>query len=311
MAKKNSIVSVFMITYNHENFIAKAIESVLKQKTNFVFEFFISDDSSKDKTTQICLSYQEKYPTIITFNSNETNVGFQSNYIENFKNLNFKYIAYIEGDDYWIDENKLQKQYDFMEAHPEVALCYTNAFSFNDGNEEVKEIMIKNKPGQNIFDLDYYINAGRFFMPTLTLFIRKNAFPDPIPDWLYNTFNLDWAMNILFMQNGKAGYIDDITAMYRKQQSGIISSTELPVVVRNGIQLAKNMDKHFNYKYHYFFGKRQWWYYQLVLYYFEKKKYLRGFYWLLYSFFRNPVSFTTNTYFLKTLYKVVFQGHEV
>jgi glycosyltransferase involved in cell wall biosynthesis len=304
-------VSVLMICYNQEKYISRAIESVLAQKTNFPIVIFISDDCSTDTTPEIIKEYANQFPELFKVLIRDKNVGVSQNTLENYQRCTEKYIALLEGDDYWIDENKLQKQFDFMEANPQVALCFTNACSFIDGNEEEKKIMIKEKLDQNIFDLDHYLYSGRIFMPTLTIFIRKNAFPDSIPDWLYNTFNLDWAMNILFMQKGKAGYIDEITAMYRKHKGGIILSTELPVIVHNGIRLAKNLDKHFDYKYHHVFGKRQWRYNQLVLYYFEKKKYLSGFYWLVYTFFRNPIAFLTNSFFLKTLYKVIFQGHEV
>jgi len=311
MENHEIVVSVCIITYNQEKFISKAIDSVLAQKVSFKYELVISDDASIDKTQEIIHQYKDKYPEIFSIRFRENNVGVCTNVIENIKRCKGKYFAYLEGDDYWIDENKLQKQFDFMEAHPDVAFCYTNTYSFFDANEEQKEIMIKNNPSQNIFDLDYYIKESCFLMPTLTLFIRKNAFPKSVPAWLYYTFNLDWALNILYLQKGKAAYLDEITAMYRMHKGGITSSTYFPTAVHNGIKLVKNIDRHFKYKYHNVFGKVQWRYYQLVVYYFQKNKFLIGFYWLIFSFFRNPIAFITDTNFLKTLYKVTFQSHEV
>ena len=307
----SSQISVCIITYNHEKFIRRCIDSVLTQIIGEPIEITIGEDFSKDKTRNICREYKEKHPHKIRLIENKSNLGVCTNWINTIQSCSGKYIAILEGDDYWIDENKLQKQYDFMETHPDVAFCYTNAFSFIDGNDEQKEIMIKNKPNQNIFDLDFYINNGCFLTPTLTLFIRKDAFPDPVPDWLQRTFNLDWALNILYLQKGKAAYLDEITAMYRMHQGGITSSTYLPSIIHNGIALSKNLDCHFNYKYHHVFGKLQWRYHKLTVFYFEKKKYLKGFYWLFFCFFRNPLAIVTDIYFLKTLYKVTFTGHEV
>lgn len=305
------LVTVLMLSYNHEQFIEKAIESVLKQNTSFDFELIIGDDYSSDKTRQVCLKYKRENPEILNLIFHDKNIGFQNNYIDNFRLAKGRYVAYLEGDDYWTDSNKLQKQFDFMEDHPDVAFCYTNAFSFYTGNEENKDIMIKSKPAENIYDLDFYIKNNCFVIPSLTLFIRKTVFPDPLPKWLSKTINFDWALNILLFQKGKAAYINEISAMYRIHKGGVISSTYLPAAVHNGIKLAKNLDKHFNYNYHHVFGKIQWRYNQLAVFYFEKKKYVKGFYWLFFCFFRNPIAFVTNTYFLKTLYKVTFTAHEV
>ena len=304
-------VSVLIITYNHEKYISRAIESVLAQNVNFSYQIVLSDDCSTDKTAEIVLNYADKFSEKFNVQIRKKNVGPSKNAIDNYLRCHGKYIAILEGDDYWIDENKLQKQYDFMEAHPDVAFCYTNAYSFIDGNEAQTEIMIKKSPSQNIFDLDYYLNNGCFLTPTLTLFIRKDAFPNPVPDWLQSTFNLDWALNILYLENGKAAYLYEITAMYRMHQGGVTSSTYLPSIIHNGIALSKNLDHHFNYKYHHVFGKLQWRYKQLAVFFFEKKKYFKGIYWLSFCFFRNPASVITDTYFLKTLYKVTFTDHVV
>ena len=310
MVNTEYIVAVCMISFNHEKYISKAIDSILAQKVNFKYKIYISDDASCDKTPDIIKHYAILYPEIFNINLRKKNAGICINFIENMKNCNAKYIALLEGDDFWIDENKLQKQYDFMEANTDVAFCYTNAYQFIDGDEDAREIMIKNKLDQNIFNFDFYIKNDSFIMPNQTLFFRKISFPKPIPEWLYNTFNLDWAINILMLEKEKAAYIDEITAMYRIHKNGITSVTYFPKVVIAGIKLVKNLDKHFNYKYHYYYGRVQWRYHKLVVFYFENKKYLKGFYWLFYCFFRNPNALINDIYFLKTLYKVTFQGHK-
>lgn len=123
------LVSVRCITYNHEPYIAQAIDGFLMQKTNFPFEVVIHDDASTDKTADIIREYEKKYPLIIkpiyqTENQYSKGNGAVTKVVNT--KLKGKYIAFCEGDDYWIDENKLQVQFDFMEYHPECSLCVHN-----------------------------------------------------------------------------------------------------------------------------------------------------------------------------------------
>lgn len=298
-----------MITYNHEKYIRKAIESVICQKTDFRFEIVISDDASTDNTSAVIRSYQEKHPEMIKPVYNKVNKGATLNAIETMQRCTGKYMAVLEGDDYWSDKNKLQKQFDLMEAHPDLAFCYTNASSFSNDDESDLQTVIKSKPSEQKFDLDYYIGNHCFFIPTLTMFVRRNAFPDPVPYWLYQAFSLDWTLCTLYLTKGMAAYIDCNTACYR-QQVGISSSTPYSQIMKNGIQLAKNLDKHFNYKYHHVFGDNLWRHKNICIYYFQKKKFMRGIYWFFSCFFYNPYRTFKDVYFLKTLYKVTFQGLE-
>ena len=117
------MVSVCMITYNHEKYVEQAIKSILNQKTNFRFELIIHDDASPDKTADIIKAYAQEYPEIIhTVLQTENQYSKGKTLFEFYLPLcRGKYFAFCEGDDYWIDEYKLQKQVDYMEAHPEVA----------------------------------------------------------------------------------------------------------------------------------------------------------------------------------------------
>lgn len=116
------VVSVIMLVYNQENTFARALESVLSQKCAFSYEILIGDDCSTDKTREIIKGYLEKHPNIRYF-EREENLGVTRNAYELLKAAEGKYIASCEGDDFWTDENKLQKQVDFLEAHPEYVGC--------------------------------------------------------------------------------------------------------------------------------------------------------------------------------------------
>jgi glycosyltransferase involved in cell wall biosynthesis len=117
------LVSVRILTYNHEQWIAQAIESVLMQKCDFEFEIVIGEDCSKDRTRDICLEYQKKFPHIIRVLHSDANVGVERNSLRSNARLRGEFVCPFEGDDYWFDERKLQKQVDLMRRHPDATLC--------------------------------------------------------------------------------------------------------------------------------------------------------------------------------------------
>ncbi|HEX9927582.1 MAG TPA: glycosyltransferase, partial [Pyrinomonadaceae bacterium] len=119
-------VAVFMVAYNHARYIAQAIEGVLMQETDFPFKLFIGEDCSTDETRNICLSFKEKYPNKINLILNEKNLGGAPNALNVYK-VCFEYgdyVAMCEGDDYWTDSRKLQRQIDFLEANPDFSVCF-------------------------------------------------------------------------------------------------------------------------------------------------------------------------------------------
>ena len=120
------LVSVKMITYNHAPYIARAIEGVLQQKTNFPFELVIGEDCSTDGTREIVFEYQRKYPKLIRVVASEKNLGAAANSRQTTKVCRGKYLAFCEGDDFWHDPSKLQKQVDYLESHPECGLVYSS-----------------------------------------------------------------------------------------------------------------------------------------------------------------------------------------
>ena len=133
-------VSVMIITYNHEKYIAQALESVLMQQTDFHFEINVIEDASTDRTQEIVMRYVRQYPDIVKPFFNAKNIGFkvtQKNFYRGYLTLTGDYLAILEGDDYWTSPHKLQKQVDFLEANPDFALCGHNTIkSYEDGSQE-------------------------------------------------------------------------------------------------------------------------------------------------------------------------------
>ncbi len=119
-------VSVLCLAFNHEKYIRRTLEGFVNQHTNFKFEVLIHDDASTDGTADIIREYEKRYPDLIkpiyqTENQHSRGVKIQTKF--NYPRAKGKYFAYCEGDDYWTNENKLQKQYDIMERHPECSIC--------------------------------------------------------------------------------------------------------------------------------------------------------------------------------------------
>lgn len=132
-------LSVFVVTYNQEQYIRQCLDSIVMQKTNFDYEVIIGEDCSTDNTPQICDEYADKYPFIHVYH-HPKNIGLLKNWEFVMNRCQGEYIALLEGDDYWIDENKLQRQVDWLEAHPDYTLTFTRAeIQYENGAEVGQE----------------------------------------------------------------------------------------------------------------------------------------------------------------------------
>lgn len=144
--EKTVMVSVMMPVYNHEKYIAKAIDGVLMQKTNFRFELIIGEDYSTDHSRSIICRYQKQYPDIIKVIYQPKNQGMRDNIKMIFEKANGRYWAFCEGDDYWTDCNKLQKQVDFLETHPNFSAVYHNVLCVDEKERPCKRKSINKYP---------------------------------------------------------------------------------------------------------------------------------------------------------------------
>ncbi len=143
------LVSVQMITYNHEKYIEEAINGVVNQQCKFPFELLIGEDCSTDRTREICLEYQKKYPHIIRVLFSQENVGASQNSRRVTLRTRGKYLAFCEGDDYWTDMNKLQMQVDVLEQHPDIGLVCTNYSVKQEVTGEFQQVMVSSDDGED------------------------------------------------------------------------------------------------------------------------------------------------------------------
>ena len=223
-------VSVCMITYNHVKFIAQAIDSVLMQQVDFDYELVIGEDFSTDDTRAIVARYQRRYPDKIRAFFREENLGMQKNGMLTLAACHGQYMALLEGDDYWTDPHKLQKQVDFLEAHPECSMVFTAAMtSHGDVLKEWDQPPVISK----IYSLDDIL--GRNFICTPTVMYR-NFIKGNFPDWFRQLKMGDWPLHILHAMHGDIGYLHEPTAVYRVHGTGVWGS--LSAVKRLEISIA-------------------------------------------------------------------------
>ncbi|EOU1146131.1 glycosyltransferase [Clostridium perfringens] len=215
--KRDIVVSISCITYNHENYIAKAIESFLAQKTNFKFEILIHDDASTDNTQNIIRDYHKRYPEIIKpilQKENQYSRGVKRiSYLYNEKRAKGKYIACCEGDDYWIDEYKLQKQVDFMEKNKECSMCFHAASIFDD--KKMKVISIQRAYDKNcIAKLEDIIMEGGDFCVTYSILYPKKLTND-LPPFYMEAHVGDYPLQMILASKGFVYYMNDNMSVYR------------------------------------------------------------------------------------------------
>jgi glycosyltransferase involved in cell wall biosynthesis len=211
-----NLVSVCLITYNQVEFISEAIESILMQRVSFDIEIIIADDFSTDGTRQIIIDYAKKDLRIKPILRNK-NVGAGTNFVEMLAAAKGKYIAYLEGDDYWTDRYKLQKQADFMEQNDDYAICFHNSEERYHDSPEQASFLYCNSQTKAINTIEDLCFSN--FIPSCSLFYRNNLF-GVFPEWYHSLKMGDWPLHILNAQYGKIKYIPQVMAVHRLYKGG-------------------------------------------------------------------------------------------
>lgn len=218
------LLSVCLITYNHSLFIRDAIESILKQKTQFRYELIIADDKSTDGTRNIILEYKEKHPDLIRLIFQDENVGPRNNWNDLINSSNSRYIAYLEGDDYWLEPGKLQEQVDFLESNPGYGIVYSDILPVDKNGLELKsqnvEMVRKNYKSGFVFS---DLLKGNF-INTCTVVFRRDLIPDGTLDMKKYWFFYDYWLWLRMSIKCKIHYMDKKTAAYRIHENGLSRS---------------------------------------------------------------------------------------
>ena len=214
-------VSVLMLTYNQERYIDEAIRSVMLQQTNFPFELIIGNDASTDATGEVCRAWKEKYPDQIVLLDRETNLGLQQNFIQSYNQCSGTYVAICEGDDFWTNKHKLQKQVDFLDAHADYSTCFHRVINYYEGSGTKSLSNGGQKAETTIVDL-----ARSNYISNVSVLFRRNLF-GPLPEWFATVSTYDYAIHLLNAQYGKIHYMKQPMAVYRQHSKAIWSKAGL------------------------------------------------------------------------------------
>lgn len=213
------LVAIHCLVYNHEPYLRQCLDGFVMQKTNFRYAAIVHEDVSTDGSAAIIREYAEKYPDIImpifeTENQWSKQDGSLARIMDDAINATgAKYVAMCEGDDYWTDPYKLQKQVDFMESHPEYVACFHNAIVDNGRGRSLFNSLMENH-----YPTTEDIIERQWFISTQTLLYRN--IPLVYPEWTGYVKNGDYLLELMLAKEGKFYYMDDVMAVYRKQGQG-------------------------------------------------------------------------------------------
>lgn len=244
-------LSVCIPAYNHGKYISQAIDSVLMQQVDFDYEILIGEDDSSDGTREIVKEYKDKYPERIRlFLNDRKNVMYidgrptgRWNVLNLWKRAEGKYIALLDGDDYWTKADKLQKQVDFLDNHPECSICFHNAtIIYEDENRSPREFCPPDqKPILNLEDI-----FEKNMIPSASVMFRRGLFGE-FPEWYFRLSFGDWPIHILNMQYGSAGYLNEVMSVYRIHKKSM--SRDRIKMTSSKIEMYDYLNEYFNNKY--------------------------------------------------------------
>ena len=227
----NIVVSVCMSTYNHEKYIEEALLSVLEQVCNFNFEIILSNDQSNDQTHEVITKFIENHPQgdKIRYTNQKKNLGINDNLIFTLEQARGKYIALLEGDDYWVDNNKLQKQFDFLEKNKDFSICTAALKSITPIEGLVIRKYDDSKEGV-IYELNDIKNIRSNY---LNMFFRKDALDiSKLKSFEYSGDNVIF---IMCLSKGKGYFINEVFGFRRTHTEGLWTSMSEKGRIKMGI----------------------------------------------------------------------------
>lgn len=247
MNSTDPMVSVCMAAYNHEKFIGKAIESVMMQETDFPIELVVGEDCSPDSTREICEQYAAKYPDRIRLLPSDKNYGMSKNGIRIMNNCRGKYIAVLDGDDYWSDPHKLKEQVEFMENNPEYGLIHTDVQPVNFEGEYIESESVDDRR-KNHKDGDVFFNffRGYNFVNSCTAMFRRELMDtkDRSLDEYWFAYDFWYWQRIAI--RSKVYFLNKKTACYRMHEHGITNTAFFKKNKKRGYYVLNDVIEQFH-----------------------------------------------------------------
>lgn len=238
--KDNPKVSVLMLTYNQESYIDEAIRSVMLQQTDFDFELVIGNDASTDRTGERCEAWKLRYPEQIMLVNRERNLGLIGNFIATYELCRGTYIAICEGDDFWTDKTKLQRQADFLDVHPDFSTCFHRVINYY---AESGTKSLSNGRRQQV-DTDIRDLAQSNYISNVSVLFRRGLF-GRLPDWFSQVSTYDYAIHMLNAAYGRIHYMKRPMAVYRQHRRAIWSRAQFYAKQDIGLKVRELLIAHF------------------------------------------------------------------
>jgi glycosyltransferase involved in cell wall biosynthesis len=239
------LLSICLLCYNHEKFIKKALEGIINQKINFKWELLIADDFSTDESRKVILDFLERneLSASLFFPTSNTRVKIWKEMMDSAKG---KYKAHIDGDDYWVDPLKCQKQVDYLENNPDVSFCFTNGYSFVDGYEiESKRLINSDVPIIKTNFLSFLTNGD--LVTHSSKIWRSDADIIDWPEWvLGDPFKPDYFLNLIHLKSGMMAFLNFDSFRYRIHSASMLNENTLIRFTERGITFTKNLKSYYS-----------------------------------------------------------------
>lgn len=246
--------SILLITYNHENFIEKAIANILMQVDCEDFEIIVSDDHSTDNTLNI-VNKMLGHLVNVQIHSNVTNLGITKNYQHSFSLCKGEYIVVLEGDDYWVDPLKVKTQVDFLDKNTTCVMCAHPFLIQRDGSNELLPFGINEEKEVEIFEAKDLIMDSAIISNFSTACYRRSML-EKISPATYDVISYEWMINISIAQFGYIGKINKLMSVYRVSASGQWSKLSEEEQLNGTLNILPDYDRILEYKYHEYFERK-------------------------------------------------------
>jgi len=244
-------LSIFVFSFNHAQFIEKCIRSVLEQKCTYNYKIYVFDDCSTDGTAEILKKLATENPDKIYFSENEKNMGVLHSVRKSIGlSCEAKYFVFLDGDDYWCYDGKLQAQIDFLEQNPEYSACFHDAeiHQMNDDTGDA-EFMKKTKVGWKTYsqmnkyypDFEPQMLITRTIIPTSTLVCRWKSLESFMQNYRFKEFSFSWALELELIKNSKFRYFNECWSVYNDHAGGISKRGSLFDFKRNNINILESL----------------------------------------------------------------------
>lgn len=245
------MLSVMVITYNHERYIRAALDSIIEQQTTFLTEVVIGEDCSTDDTRAILLEYQARYPSLIRLLLHEHNLGVSHNWETTMQSCRGKYIALLEGDDYWTNPHKLQQQVDFLEARPDFSLCFHRTRVVYEVGLTARTSPLVATHAKTELTLDDV--TREWAIATASAVFRRKDLGD-LPCWVHASVVVDLPVFALLASRGRVGYLSEEMAVYRVNPGGVTNTAQQENFLLGLVHMHKSLDQELGFVCHHNFA---------------------------------------------------------